>query len=904
MRIWPGTPYPLGATWDGWGTNFALFSEVATQVDLCMFDEAGEETRIALTEVDDFVWHGYVPGVPVGQHYGYRVHGPWEPVEGKMCNPYKLLLDPYAKAVHGTVSWDVALFGYKLGFSALRPSMTDSAPHTMRSVVMNPAFDWGDDRHPQIAYPDSVIYEVHVRGLTWRHPEIPPELRGTYAGLAHPAMIGYLQRLGVTAVELMPVHQFVHEHWLVSRGLSNYWGFNTIGYFAPHNGYSAAAEEDGQVHEFKTMVKTLHAAGIEVLIDVVYNHTAEGDHLGPTLCYRGIDNTAYYRLRENDPRYNVDFSACGNCLNTRHPHVLQMIMDSLRYWITEMHVDGFRFDLASVLARELPAMSRLSAFFDLIQQDPVVSQVKLIAEPWDVGEGGYQIGNFPPLWTEWNGKYRDGIRDFWRGRQTGLREFAIRLTGSSDLYQQDSRRPLASVNLVTCHDGFTLRDLVSYNDKHNEANGEDNRDGFWDNRSWNCGIEGPTEDRAVQTLRRRQQRNFLATLLLSHGVPMLLGGDEMNRTQLGNNNSYNQDNEVNWFDWPEEEDELVGFVRELITLRRAHPVFRRRRFLRGLPGADEAILVRDDDSRTDVAWFTTSGRPMTDDDWDAPGRAMAVFLNGDAITEPDPRGQPIVDDSFLLLVNTGSEGTSFDLPGPPYDGPWEVVFDTAWAPDRTAAAPDEPARMEPYSLRLLRRVPGVQAGRSSRPFRSSAVSLRLAACCARASRTSALSGNLPTAPVPTSPTITYLWSGAMAIRLAGRGVTDSQTRSLVTRSQTRSRRSWPSAAALRSGPVLTSISLTNPSNVRYATSRRSFPSRILILSSPQAATIVWAVSLTATQATETPRFCSPSFSAWSESSASCQSASWPTSVTRQATPALVQAATTAGPGMRIAAPAR
>ena len=542
-------------------------------------------------------------------------------------------------------------------------------------------------------------------------------------------MIGYLQRLGVTAVELMPVHQFVHEHFLGSNGLTNYWGYNTVGFFAPHNGYSAAAAWDGQVEEFKTMVKTLHAAGIEVILDVVYNHTCEGDHFGPTLCFRGIDNAAYYRLRENNPRYYVDFSNCGNCLNTRHPQVLALVMDSLRYWVTEMHVDGFRFDLASVLARELHEMSRLSAFFDLVQQDPVVSQVKLIAEPWDVAEGGYQIGNFPPLWTEWNGKYRDGIRDFWRGRHTTLTEFATRLTGSGDLYQHYSRRPLASINFVTCHDGFTLRDLVTYNDRHNEANSEDNRDGWWDNRSWNCGVEGPTEDPAVQTLRRRQQRNFLATLLLSHGVPMLLGGDEMNRTQLGNNNAYNQDNEVNWFDWPEEEDELVGFVRELITLRRAHPVFRRRRFLRAMPGAEAAELHG---GRTDVAWFTPSGRPMTDDDWDAPGRAMAVFLNGDTISEPDPYGRPITDDSFLLLVNTGPERTSFGLPGPPYQGPWDVILDTARPSDRTAAPPGEPVRMESYSLCLLRRAPGGQAGGSSRPARSSAVSSRQTACRAQA----------------------------------------------------------------------------------------------------------------------------------------------------------------------------
>jgi isoamylase len=782
VSIWPGDWWPLGATWDEQGTNFALFSKVAERVDLCLFDGIGAETRVALTEVDDHVWHGYVPGDLRGQYYGYRVHGPWDPVKGRVCNPHKLLLDPYAKAVRGTVSYDDALFGYWRGVSTLRPSTTDSAPCTVRSVVVNHGFDWGKDQHPRIPYADSVIYEVHVRGLTWRHPEIPPELRGTYAGLAHPAVTGHLKRLGVTAVELMPVHQFVPELKVVTLELPNYWGYNTIGYFAPHNGYAATAEEDGQVGEFKKMVKTLHEAGIEVLIDVVYNHTGEGNEEGPTVCFRGIDNEEYYRLEENDHRYNVDFSGCGNCLNTRHHRVQTLVMDSLRYWITEMHVDGFRFDLASVLARERHEMSQLSPFFELVQQDPVISRAKLIAEPWDVGEGGYQIGNFPPLWTEWNGKYRDGIRDFWRGRHTTLTEVATRLTGSADLYHTTGRRPQASINFVTCHDGFTLRDLVSYNDKHNEANGENNQDGFWDNRSWNCGIEGPTQDPAVQTLRQRQQRNFLATLLLSQGVPMLLGGDEIDRTQLGNNNPYNQDNEVSWIDWGVRKDELVGFVSELIALRRAHPVFRRRRFLRCLPGAEQAGLH--DGGEDDVAWFTASGRPMTNDDWAAPGRAMAVFLNGDAITEPDERGQPITDDSFLLLVNTGSEPTLFDLP---YQGQWKVVLDTVRATDRTAAARDEPVRMEPYSLCLLRWVPGDQAGGPSRPARSSAVSSPLASCRARFLRMSGLSGNPPTAPVPVSPTITYSWPGAMAIRLADRAVTDLQTRSRVARSQTRSR---------------------------------------------------------------------------------------------------------------------
>jgi len=514
MEIWPGTSAPLGATWDGRGTNFALFSEVAERVELCLF-EAGDERRIDLTEVDSFVWHGYLPYVRPGTQYGYRVHGPWDPIEGHVCNPVKLLLDPYAKAVHGAVKRDDALLGYDRAFSRYRPSTADSAPYTMRSVVIDSSFDWGDDKPPQVAYFDTVIYEAHVRSMTARHPKIPDALKGTYAGLAHPAMIDHLTSLGVTAVELMPVHQFVSEQVLAGKGLTNYWGYDTIGYFAPHNSYSSAGDDGGQVGEFKSMVKELHAAGIEVLLDVVFNHTGEGDQLGPTLCFRGIDNAAYYRLRDDDPRYNVDYSGCGNSLQMRHPQVLELVMDSLRYWLLDMHVDGFRFDLASVLARELHEMNRLSAFFDMVQQDPVVSQTKLIAEPWDLGEGGYQIGNFPPLWTEWNGKYRDGVRDFWRGQHSTLTEFATRLTGSSDLYRSASRRPVASINFVTCHDGFTLRDLVSYNDGHNEANGEDDRDGFRGDRSWNCGIEGPTDDPEVAALRGQQQRNFLATLLLS-----------------------------------------------------------------------------------------------------------------------------------------------------------------------------------------------------------------------------------------------------------------------------------------------------------------------------------------------------------------------------------------------------
>jgi len=538
MRIWPGAPYPLGATWDGSGTNFALFSEAAERVELCLFDPADEqETRIELVEVDGFVWHGYLPGVGPGTRYGYRVHGPYNPAGGHRCNPAKLLLDPYGKAMQGQVSWHEALFSYHFTDPA-RLNTEDSAPHMPKNVVINPFFDWGDDRPPRTPYHDTVIYEAHVRGLTLRHPDVPAEQRGTYGGLAHPAMIGHMRRLGITAVELMPVHQFVPEHSLVARGLTNYWGYNTINFLAPHNGYSSAGELGEQVLEFKAMVKDLHEAGIEVILDVVYNHTAEADHMGPTLSYRGIDNAAYYRLRDDDKRYYLDYTGCGNSLNARHPHALQLVMDSLRYWILEMRVDGFRFDLASALARELHDVDRLSAFFDLVQQDPVVSQVKLIAEPWDVGEGGYQVGNFPPLWSEWNGIYRDTVRDFWRGQPGTLPDFGSRLSGSSDLYEASGRRPVASVNFVTCHDGFTLQDLVSYNGKHNEANGEGNADGTDDNRAWNCGAEGPTADPAILRLRARQKRNFLAALFCAQGIPMVLAGDEMGRTQQGNNNGY------------------------------------------------------------------------------------------------------------------------------------------------------------------------------------------------------------------------------------------------------------------------------------------------------------------------------------------------------------------------------
>jgi len=673
MHIWPGAPYPLGATWDGWGTNFALFSEVADRVELCLFDEAGTETRVALTEMDGFVWHGYLPAISPGQRYGYRVHGPFDPRRGSRCSPSKLLLDPYAKAIEGHLTWDEALFDYQWS-DPRRRNTADSAPFIPKNIVINPFFDWGNDRPPRIPYHETVIYEAHVRGLTLRHPEIPPHQRGTYAGLGHPAVIEHLRRIGVTAVELLPVHQFLPDQALAQRDLTNYWGYNTIGFLAPHNRYSSAGQRGEQVGEFKSMIRALHSEGIEVILDVVYNHTAEGDHRGPTLCFRGIDNEAYYRLDLRDPRRYIDYTGCGNSLNVRHPHSLQLIMDSLRYWVLEMHVDGFRFDLASALARELHDVDRLSTFFDLVQQDPVVSQVKLIAEPWDVGEGGYQVGNFPPLWTEWNGKYRDTVRDYWRGQPATLPEFASRLTGSSDLYESSGRRPVASINFVTCHDGFTLADLVSYNNKHNEANGEDNRDGTNDNRSWNCGVEGPSDDPEITELRARQQRNFLTTLFLSQGTPMMMAGDEINRTQGGNNNAYCQDNEISWVDWSSAagERDLLIFTQKLARLRRRHPVFRRRRFFKGaFSGSGTSDLG------ADISWLTPAGDEMTEEDWQASyAKSVAVFLNGAAISEPGPRGDPVTDDRFLLLFNAGPEPITFTLPESKLSGDWEVVIDT------------------------------------------------------------------------------------------------------------------------------------------------------------------------------------------------------------------------------------
>jgi len=701
MRIWPGTPYPLGATWDGWGTNFTLFSEVAERVELCLFDEADDgsgtliETRVELTEVDGFVWHGYLPGIAPGQRYGYRVDGPYDPPRGLRCDGSKLLLDPYSKAIEGDIRWDESLFDYQFANPKKR-NTADSAAHMPKNVVINPFFDWGNDRAPQTPYHETIIYEAHVRGLTLCHPEVPAAQRGTYAGLAHPAVIAHLQRLGVTAVELMPVHQFVAEQFLVTRGLTNYWGYNTIGFLAPHNRYSSAGQRGEQVGEFKSMVKALHEAGIEVILDVVYNHTAEGDHMGPTLSFRGIDNAAYYRLSDSERWRYLDYTGCGNSLNARHPHSLQLVMDSLRYWILEMHVDGFRFDLAAALARELHDVDRLSTFFDLVQQDPVVSQVKLIAEPWDVGEGGYQVGNFPPLWTEWNGKYRDAVRDFWRGRPSTVPDFASRLTGSSDLYATSGRRPVASINFVTCHDGFTLTDLVSYNHKHNEANGEGNRDGTDDNRSWNCGAEGPSDDPAINELRARQKRNFLVTLFLSQGVPMLLAGDEMGQTQAGNNNAYCQDSQMSWLDWglAAAEQELLQLTETLAGLRRDHPVFRRRRFFLGQgPGAEKG----------DIVWLTPAGEVMTDADWGASyAKSLAAFLNGDAISEPDPRGGKITDASFLLLFNAHSKPLTFTLPEPGYAAGWEVIIDTASGVPGAIHPPRKEIEVRDHAVVVLR----------------------------------------------------------------------------------------------------------------------------------------------------------------------------------------------------------
>jgi glycogen operon protein len=680
-----GRAYPLGATFDGAGTNFSLFSEVAERVELCLFDDAGGERRILLPEETAHIHHGYMPGVIAGERYGFRVHGPWRPAQGLRCNPDKLLLDPYGKAVDGNVQWNRSVFGHQ-SRDDLRASKSDSGASMPKNVVISPYFDWGNDRPPETPWHRTVVYELHVKGFTARHPDVPAELRGTYAGLATPAVIEHLHSLGVTAVELLPVHQFVHDHELVERGLRNYWGYNSICYLAPHHEYAANGSRGHQVQEFKQLVKAMHAAGIEVLLDVVYNHTAEGNHLGPTLSFKGIDNPSYYRLDPSEPRLYIDYTGTGNTLNVRHPHVLQLLMDSLRYWVGDMHVDGFRFDLASTLARTLHDVDRLSAFFDIIQQDPVISQVKLIAEPWDVGEGGYQVGNFPSLWSEWNGEYRDCVRDYWRGQDRTLPELASRLTGSSDLYEHTGRKPWASINFVTCHDGFTLADLVSYNEKHNEANGEENRDGSDTNRSWNCGVEGPTDDVSVLALRRRVMRNLLATLYLSQGVPMLMAGDEIGRTQNGNNNAYCQDNEISWLDWAHADGELLAFTRRLAALRAGHATFHRRLWFQGRSLRGEGV--------SDITWFSPEGKEMSEGDWQVSfAKSLGVFLNGAGLTSPGTSLEKVTDDSFYLVLHAYWEPITFVLPDERFGDGWLRVLDTAREDD--AFCSDDHERLEP-----------------------------------------------------------------------------------------------------------------------------------------------------------------------------------------------------------------
>lgn len=667
--------YPLGASYDGAGVNFALYSQVAQKVELCLFDEHDVETRIEMTEQNSYVWHNYIPGLQPGQRYGYRVYGPYDPMHGLRCNPNKLLLDPYAKAIEGNIDGDESLFSYWFKSPDDNSAMNDldSAAHTMKSAVINPYFDWGNDQHPYISYHDSVIYEAHVRGMTNLNMDVPPDIRGTYAGLAYPSVIEYLKKLGITAIELMPIHQFVNDSFLQEKGLSNYWGYNTIGFFAPHNAYSSSGERGEQVNEFKSMVKAYHHAGMEVILDVVYNHTAEGNHMGPTLSFKGIDNASYYRLVEGDQQHYFDTTGTGNSLLMRSPHALQLITDSLRYWVTEMHVDGFRFDLAATLARQFQEVDKLSAFFDIVEQDPIISRVKLIAEPWDLGSGGYQVGGFPSSWSEWNGRYRDTVRDFWRSQPSTLPEFASRLMGSSDLYQVNGRRPVASVNFITAHDGFTMNDLVSYNEKHNEANGEGNRDGESNNRSWNCGVEGPTNIPDVNDLRQRQMRNMFATLLFSQGIPMICGGDEVARTQQGNNNAYCQDNEISWTNWHLDKGrkELLAFVSKLIHLRLDHPVLHRRRFFTGREPGDDSNTI------PQVEWFDHTGSIMDMDDWqNTHAFSMMIYLNGSDIPEVDWCGNRMVDNDFILIFNAHYEPIMFTLPDERYGRKWQLVVDT------------------------------------------------------------------------------------------------------------------------------------------------------------------------------------------------------------------------------------
>ena len=671
MTVWPGSPSPRGATWDGEGVNFAIFSENATRVELCLFDPAGrrEVQRIEVRDQTDFIWHCYLPDARPGLLYGYRVHGPYDPARGHRFNPHKLLIEPYAKDIVGPLRWTDAHFGYRIGHrnADLSFDRRDNAAGMPKCRVVDAAFTWGDDRSPNIPWSEMVIYEMHVKGFTQNHPDVPKQLRGTYAGLSTAPVIDHLKRLGVTSVELLPVHAFVDDRHLLERGLSNYWGYNSIGFFAPDSRFSAT----GLISEFKTMVKTLHSHGMEVILDVVYNHTAEGNHLGPTLSFRGIDNAAYYRMVGDDPRYYMDYTGCGNTLNLQHPRVLQMIMDSLRYWVIEMHVDGFRFDLASALARELHEVNRLGAFFDILLQDPVLSQVKLIAEPWDLGEGGYQVGNFPAGWGEWNDRYRDTMRAYWKGDGGLIGEFARRLTGSSDLYEHSGRKPYASINFITAHDGFTLHDLVSYNDKHNEANGEENRDGTDNNNSWNCGAEGETDDAQINALRARQKRNLLASLFFSQGVPMLVAGDEFGRTQGGSNNAYCQDNDISWLSWKraDVDEDFFAFVRRVIALRRKHPVFHRRNFFQGRAIRGSTIK--------DIQWINPQGAEMSDEEWDHEyARCLGVFLSGAEMDERDNRGRQIKDENFLLLFNSHHEPVPFLLPEIAPDCEWQSLLDT------------------------------------------------------------------------------------------------------------------------------------------------------------------------------------------------------------------------------------
>ena len=697
IQVFTGSPYPLGATFDGKGVNFALFSEHAEGVELCLYDDGEDSEEVArykLTEKTHQVWHIYLTGVRPGQRYGYRVHGPYEPAQGHRFNPHKLLIDPYAKAISGTINWNDALFGYHIGDAEADLSFDtrDSSPYIPKGVVVDSGFDWGEDRPLRIPMHKSIIYETHVKGFTALHPDIPEEIRGTYAAMAHPVAIAYLKDLGITAVELLPVHHFLTDRHLQDRGLSNYWGYNSIGFFAPDVRYSSAGTHGEQVVEFKNMVKSFHQAGIEVILDVVYNHTGEGNEMGPTLSFRGIDNASYYRLAE-DPRYYMDFTGTGNTLNARQPNVLRMIMDSLRYWIQEMHVDGFRFDLASALARELHDVDKLSSFFDVIHQDPVISQVKLIAEPWDIGEGGYQVGEFPAGWAEWNGKYRDCIRDYWIGADSMIGEFANRLTGSSDLYKGDNRTPSASVNFVTAHDGFTLHDLVSYNEKHNEANGEDNQDGDDHNRSWNCGAEGPTDDSGINQLRAKQKRNLLTTLFLSQGVPMLVAGDEWGRTQKGNNNAYCQDNEISWLDWARKDESLLNFTKQLMAFRREHPIFCRRKWFQGIPIRGTGV--------EDIVWFLPDASEMDDQHWeDDLARSLALFLNGQGIRSVDQDGTKVTDKNFYLLFNAYWEEVEYILPDERYSAGWTKVLDTNFDQigELASHAPGDPIMVPPRSV--------------------------------------------------------------------------------------------------------------------------------------------------------------------------------------------------------------